>query len=242
MGHDIEAERVLAGAVGDYEVVLGALRPLIQRVWSTNLDRHEEDLGDDPQTRGYLSYRNIGNRAVRPLNRLDGVSASFTTGTLEINCAGRVLNLSKASPQSRGWAPRTMNWTDSEVQRRAADANSEAYRWQDGTLFEVQPADPSALVHLHLVWQGLADGVVRTWIGFPRREGPSWFALQDLGETGPSSGTGTGTGAPSGPPQPAPAPASSFDALEAPELAMGLRQDPDPVGGAGGTDGEGARP
>ena len=240
MGCDAEAERVLAGAVKDCAAVLDVLRPVIQKVWSTNLDRTEGDLGDDGHTLGYDSYRNIGNLATPRLDRLEGVRASFATGTLEIRCAGRVLHLSKASSQSRDWVPRTMGWTKSDVFRRAATANSTAYRGQDGTLFEAQPADASALVHLHLIWQGRAGGVVRTWIGFPRREGPSWFALQDLGEAGSSSGTGTGT--PSGPPKPAPAPASSFDALKEPDLAMGLRQAPDPEGGAGGADGKAARP
>jgi hypothetical protein len=49
--------------------------------------------------------------------------------------------------------------------------------------------NPSALQHLHLTWQGLADGSTRTWLGFPQLGSPPWFAVIQLDDARLSGST-----------------------------------------------------
>jgi hypothetical protein len=103
--------------------------------------------------------------------------------TLEVGYHGRVLHVGKAPSDSPNWQVDQVDWADSEVREHAAAANTAAYQSSSGTLFEGwdalpgQNLDPSALEHLHLTWQGLADGSTRTWLGFPKLGSPPWFAV-----------------------------------------------------------------
>jgi hypothetical protein len=165
---------------------LGVLRELTGRVWWQDVDRYREDLGDDATTLGVQASRNICNLGVRALRDLPGVVARDVR-TLEVEFAGRTLHISKAPPEVQDWHPTRIDWSTSEVRDVAARANSGRYQPVEGTLFEFtgpmagQGTDPARLPYLHYVWLGHADGTIHDWLGFPRLEPPSWFALLDLG-------------------------------------------------------------
>jgi hypothetical protein len=204
--------------------VLGPLRTLVGTVWSRNLDRHEPALGDDAQSLGIQSSRNICNLAVRQLGGLDGVRARDAK-TLEVTHARRVLHISKVGSRSRTWDVATIDWAQSEVRTTSAQANSEAYMPVGGTLLELlgplpgQPADPAALLHLHLAWQGFEDGGTRTWLGFPRMGQPAWFAVVLLDDSPGSGGRRTDDAGP--------VPTPDFDSLHEAAVELAPRDDQD---------------
>ncbi|MGD9697338.1 MAG: hypothetical protein AB7V42_16965 [Thermoleophilia bacterium] len=162
--------------------VLDPLRALVPTVWRKNLDRYEPTLGDDAQTLGIQSSRNICNLAVEQLKGLPAVWARDAK-TLEVTHAGRTLHISKVTSRLRSWDVAAIDWSQSEVRTSSAEANSRVYVPVEGTLLEPlgplpgQPVDPAALRHLHLAWQGFDDGGTRTWLGFPRDGDPAWFAV-----------------------------------------------------------------
>jgi hypothetical protein len=165
--------------------VLRVLRELVGQVWRTDLNRHEPDLGDDAMSLGMQASRNLCNLTVRRLQGVPGVLARDRK-TLEVTYRGRVLHVGKAPSDSPGWEVTQVDWADSDVREHAAAANTAAYQSSSGTLFEDwdalpgQNLDPSALQHLHLTWQGLADGSTRTWLGFPQLGPWPWFAVLAL--------------------------------------------------------------
>ena len=204
--------------------VLEPLRTLVSTVWSRNLDRHEPALGDDAQSLGIQSSRNICNLAVGRLGGLDGVRARDAK-TLEVTYDRRVLHIGKVGSRSRAWYIAGIDWAQSEVRTTSAQANSEAYMPVEGTLLEPlgplpgQPADPAALLHLHLAWQGFDDGGTRTWLGFPREGEPAWFAVVLLDDNpGSRSSQPRDTG---------PVPTSDFDSLREPTVELTRRDDQD---------------
>jgi hypothetical protein len=205
--------------------VLGPLRTLVSTVWWRNLDRHEPALGDDAQSLGVQSSRNICNLAVSELKNRDGVHAR-DANTLEVTYAGRVLHISKVGSRSRAWDVGGIDWAQSEVRTTSAQANSEAYVPVEGTLFEPlgplpgQPADPTALRHLHLAWQGFDDGGTRIWLGFPRLGEPAWFAVVLLDDNPGGSGGNR-------PDATGPMPTSDFDTLREPIVELARRDDRD---------------
>ena len=165
--------------------VLGVLRDLVDQVWHTDLARFDRDLGDDAMSLGMQASRNLCNLTVLRLADVPGVVARDRR-TLEITYGDRVLHVGKAPSDSPAWEVTQVVWADSEVREHAAAANSTAYQSSAGTLFEDWPAlhgqgtDPTALRHLHLTWQGLADGSTRTWLGFPQLGGHPWYAVLEL--------------------------------------------------------------
>lgn len=172
--------------------VLGVLCALVGRVWRADLDRYEPELmGDDAMSLGLQASRNLCNLAVRELQDVPGVVA-VDRRTLEITYAGRVLHTGKAPSDAPDWDVNTVDWAESEVRDRAAAANTAAYQSLVGTLFEDwdslpgQNGDPAALLHLHLTWQGLADGRTRTWLGFPQLGLSPWYAVLRIDADGQS--------------------------------------------------------
>lgn len=223
MTEDAAARALLNGVVVEWtdSSVLGVLRSIIDTVWKTNSDRHEHRLGDDAMTLGVQSSRNVCNLAVKALQGMEGVSARDLQ-TLEVGHLGRVLHIGKARSQSRSWNVNSIDWSQSEVRTTCADDNTRAYMPVDGSLFTAlpgQPADPTALVQLHLTWQGFADGSTRAWFGFPRSGTDPWFAVVDLGVNGGGRGgvrpEGAGLVPPSG----------DFDTLGEPDLQLARRAD-----------------
>jgi hypothetical protein len=132
--------------------------------------------------------RNLCNLTVRRLRGVPGVLARDRK-TLEISYGGRVLHVGKAPSDSPTWDVHQVDWAESDVRAHAAAANSAAYQSASSTLFQDwdalpgQNLDPSALQHLHLTWQGLADGATRTWLGFPQLGSRPWFAVLLLDDT-----------------------------------------------------------
>jgi hypothetical protein len=181
---DTAAETELAQVIEQWTAggVLPVLRELVGRVWRDDVDRHEPALGDDSISLGVQSSRNICNLAVRRLTGMPGVRARDYR-TLEVTYAGRTLHTGKAPSDSPLWAVHSVVWGDSVVRDEAAAANSGAYQPLAGTLFESlgpvagQGVDAGALTYLHLTWQGLPDGGIRTWLGFPRLGEFPWFAV-----------------------------------------------------------------
>jgi|SRR5919199_153323 hypothetical protein len=169
---------------------LAALHDLVGEVWRANVARYEpETRGDDAQSLGVQSARNIANLAVRRCAGLPGVVVRGGS-TLEVAFAGRVLHVGKATPdQSRSWSVWSVDWDGSDVRDRAAALNSSAYSVFGGTLLEgLLPGagDPSALQHLHLAWQGFVDdATTRVWVGFPQAGPRPWFAVRPVTAAGP---------------------------------------------------------
>lgn len=174
---------------------LAALHELVGDVWRANVARHEpEARGDDAQSLGVQSARNIQNLAVRRCSTMPGVSVRGGA-TLEVAFAGRVLHVGKATAeQSRSWSVWSVDWLSSDVRDRAAELNTEAYLPFGGTLLDGLLPDvgsPAALSHLHLAWQGFVDDAsTRVWVGFPRAGSQPWFAVLPL----PAAGSGCGDG------------------------------------------------
>jgi hypothetical protein len=193
---DHVAQRALDTAVVDLRDcgVLEPMRALVGDVWKTNCTRYEPKLGDDSLSLGIQSSRNICNRAAHILRGLPGVVARGGK-TLEIHRLGRVMHIGKVPSESRSWSIDSISWDDSDVRHRGAEANSSAYVTLAGTLFEGmgsfpgQPTDPAALGHLHMSWQGFADGTTRVWVGFPCLEAQRrWFAVSLLDGPGDDGG------------------------------------------------------
>lgn len=223
MSHGDPAGQALAQIVEQWttEGPLRTLYSLVGSVWRTNVDRYEpNELGDDALSLGVQSSRNLCNRAVRDLAGMPGVVARDVK-TLEVGFAGRVLHTSKAPSSAPTWEVQSVDWSTSEVRHDGAVANSQAYLAVEGTLFEDQeplagqPADPLALKHLHLTWQGLVDGSTRSWVGFPCLGRQAWFAvtLLDPAQLGEYARPDCGTR----PTEP------DFDALDEPPIGLGLR-------------------
>ena len=165
--------------------VLDPLCDLVRQVWRADLDRFEPELGDDLMSLGVQASRNLSNLAVRELSDVPHVIAQHKK-TLEIGFGGRVLHAGKAPSDSSDWSIDHVDWSDSEVRESAAAANTAAYQSSAGTLFEdLEPVsgqriNPAALRHLHLTWQGFADGGTRTWLGFPQLGIRPWYAVMLL--------------------------------------------------------------
>ena len=184
---DLAALRLLEAVTDEWAAtgVLGVLCDLVDQVWRTDLDRYEPELGDDAMSLGMQASRNLCNLSARRLQGVRGVSAS-NGKTLEVRYRHRVLHVGKAPSDSPSWSVDQVDWADSEVREHAAAANTAAYQSSSGTLFEGwdalpgQSDDPSALRHLHLTWQGLADGRTRTWLGFPQLGRRPWYAVLPL--------------------------------------------------------------
>jgi hypothetical protein len=161
---------------------LEVIHALVGEVWRANVARYEpEARGDDAQSLGVQSARNIFNLAARRCTGLPGVAVRGGA-TLEVAFAGRVLHVGKATAeQSRSWDVWSIDWLGSEVRDRAAELNTEAYLPFGGTLLDGLLPDvgsPAALSHLHLAWQGfVGDASTRSWVGFPRAGSRPWFAV-----------------------------------------------------------------
>jgi hypothetical protein len=184
---DLAAVKLLETVTDEWAAtgVLGVLCDLVDQVWRTDLNRYEPDLGDDAMSLGMQASRNLCNLSAHRLQGVRGVAAS-NGKTLEVSYRNRVLHVGKAPSDSPSWNVALVDWADSDVRERAAAANTAAYQSSSGTLFEGwaalpgQNLDPAALRHLHLTWQGLADGSTRTWLGFPQLGSRPWYAVLQL--------------------------------------------------------------
>jgi hypothetical protein len=181
---DYAAQEMLEQVTDEWAAtgVLRVLRQLVDQVWKTDLQRYDESLGDDAMSLGMQASRNLCNLTVQRLQHVPGVLARDRR-TLEIGYAGRVLHVGKAPSDSPTWSVDQVDWAESDLREHAAAENSAAYQSAGGTLFDGwdalpgQQLDPAALLHLHLTWQGLADGSTRSWLGFPRLGARPWFAV-----------------------------------------------------------------
>ena len=217
MTEDGAVEELLAQVAAQWSGagVLDVLCDLVKQVWRADLDRYEpETMGDDAMSLGMQASRNLCNLAVKRLQGVPGVRARAPR-TLEITFADRVLHVSKAPSDSLTWDVHTVDWDDSEVRESAAAANSAAYQSRTGTLFEDwdplpgQQIEPAALRHLHLTWQGFADGTTRTWLGFPQLGLRPWYAVMMIDDESSAAAVD-----PAGTEQPPGAPADpDFDRL-----------------------------
>lgn len=204
---------------------LGTLLALTATVWGTNLRRYEpERLGDDQLVLGIQCSRNLCNLTVEALRGVTGTKARDRQ-TLEISFGGQMLHVNKAPAPSSLWNIWSMDWRTSDVREEAARLNSAAYQSDHGTLFAGLPkrlkGDVDQLRHLHCTWQGLPDGEVRHWLGFPRTGDRPWFAVVELdppGDMGRGGQPATGTEPPSSSPQ--------FDALAEPTVRVTRRPRP----------------
>lgn len=224
---DAAAEALLADVIDDWSVpVLTPLADLAAEVWRVNLDRQEPGLGDDAQVLGLQSSFNLRNRAVAQLRQTPDVAARIVNNTLEVNHGGRVLHIGKAPSGSVRWDVYNINWDDSGVRLNGAASNSLGYSPTAGTLFPAANADPGELTYLHLTWQGLLDGSIRVWLGFPRLGDVPWFAVRLLRDV--DSGRGQGQ-----PFRTSERAVPDFETLQAPEPSVALRLRPAAGDGAG---------
>ena len=224
---DAAAEAVLAEVIDDWTApVLTPLTDLAAEVWRVNLDRQEPGLGDDAQVLGLQSSFDLRNRAVSQLRQTPEVAARVVNNTLQVGRGGRVLHIGKAPSGSVRWDVNSIDWAGSDVRLNGAAANSLVYTPTEGTLFPAANPDPSQLKYLHLTWQGLLDGSIRVWLGFPSLGDVSWFAVRLLRDADAGRGQGQPVGAPkrTGP---------DFDILKAPEPNVALRLRPTAGNGAG---------
>jgi hypothetical protein len=225
---DLAARDLLARVADEWTAagVLGVLCRLVGQIWRADLDRYEpEAMGDDLMSLGMQASRNLCNLAVRELHDLPGVQAR-DRNTLEIGYGGRVLHTGKAPSDAPDWNVQHLDWADSDVRERAAEANTAAYQSPAGTLFEDleplpgQRVNPEALKHLHLTWQGLADGSTRTWLGFPQLGLSPWYAVMAIDDSAAPSLVDLRRGAAPG------ASLQDFDLLGEPEVAITPRPRP----------------
>jgi hypothetical protein len=224
---DLAVAGVLARVVDEWTAagVLGLLCGLVGQVWRADLDRYEpEAMGDDAMSLGMQASRNLCNLAVRQLDGVPGVVARDRR-TLEIIYDGRMLHTGKAPSDAPDWNVQTIDWAESDVRDRAAAANTAAYQSRAGTLFQDwdplpgQQVDPEALLHLHLTWQGLADGTTRTWLGFPQLGLRPWYAVTAIDDLG-------GRGLLQRPAGSVQASGQDFDLLGEPDVPINLRPRP----------------
>jgi hypothetical protein len=185
----IQSVEVMLGEVVDRWCTSGPLTGMIEiidEVWRTNLDRHEpSELGDDATSLGVQCSRNIMNRCVQHFG--DRTDDFIVRGgvTLEVAFGGHLMHVSKVQTQSRAWHPNSIDWTASGVRLDGARENAAAYTATAGTLFDGVTdvslpgpvGDPANLTHLHLAWQGLADGETRVFVGFPTTGAVPWSAV-----------------------------------------------------------------
>ncbi|MCF6744903.1 hypothetical protein E9529_11540 [Blastococcus sp. KM273128] len=224
---DAAAGTLLADVIDDWSVpVLTPLTDLAAEVWRVNLDRQEPGLGDDAQVLGLQSSFNVRNRAVARLRHTPDVAARIVNNTLQVNHRGRVLHIGKAPSGSVRWDVHSIDWEGSGVRLDGAAANSLAYSPTEGTLFPVTNPDPAELKHLHLTWQGLLDGSIRVWVGFPRLGDAPWFAVRLLRDADLGRGQGQPVGA-------LESTVPDFETLQTPEPSVALRLRPAAGNGSG---------
>lgn len=201
MRGDSAVEALLGEVIEDWHDrgPLVDLLDTVETVWKTNLERHEpEALGDDATSLGMQCSRNILHRAEARLRARDIEGVRVRGGqTLEVEFAGRVMHTSKVRARNQSWDPYSIDWSASEVRTEGAAANSRVYTPVAGTVFEYLPecvgalpggGDLSALRYLHLSWQGLSEGHVRIFAGFPSAGTTPWMAVRLIKDTRPGGG------------------------------------------------------
>ncbi|MFH5824541.1 hypothetical protein [Georgenia sp. AZ-5] len=237
MNGESAAEALLAEVIEHWrhDGPLDALVQTVETVWKINLERHEpEALGDDATSLGIQCSRNILHRAEARL-RVRNVDGLRVRGgqTLEVQFAGRVMHTSKVRTRNPRWDPHSIDWSASDVRVDGAAANSRVYTPVEGTLFESLPVETphptgqlAALKHLHLAWQGLNEGHVRIFVGFPSAGPSPWMAVKMIkdGRSGGGMPLG-GDGAPFAP---------DHNAMAEPDLV--LRRRPRPIEAQGARD------
>ncbi|GAA2027536.1 hypothetical protein GCM10009756_18690 [Pseudokineococcus marinus] len=186
--------------------VVTQVATLARSTWSTNLERHEPELGDTPLLLGLQCAENLAQRVHRhyralrpapgshgPASGTTAVTVSFVERALIVKAAGVELQLRKA-PAGGGLVPdwAAMSHADGVHRLAAADANSLAYRPeasdQDGRPSTLPSedalwplGDAGALRQVSLVWAGTEDGARTSgWLGFPSSGDIPWFAVQPL--------------------------------------------------------------
>lgn len=190
--------------------ITGRLHGLIGEVWQRNLERYEpEELGDDSQTLGGTSSRNIANRVERLVQSssghevepwdIPGLTAARPYGALRLDYAGLHFHLMK-SPMAQGRSPKWATYPQwsalSEVRTEAARANSMAM----GGLRTAAPGQDSLpdlplidvtspIRHYVFVWAAeIRSPATSGWLGVPMLGERAFAAIRPLW-TDPEEGT-----------------------------------------------------
>lgn len=212
------------------------LHGLIAEVWQKNLERYEPDeLGDDSQTLGGTSSRNIANRVERLVLAssgheaapwdVPGLTAARPHGALRLDYTGWHFHLMK-SPMAQGRSPKWETYpqwsTSSEVRAEAAEANSIAMGGYRTAALGQDPFPSLPLIdgplqvpHYVFVWAAeIRSPATSGWLGVPVLGERAFAAIHPLWKD-PEDGTPTAT-RPSSPTGP------SFDerATEVPALTL----------------------
>ena len=174
------------------------LQRLARRVWRSNLDRLEPDLGDTSRLLGLTCAENMTQllfSALRdPRTRIDGVRASLTSGAVLIEMAGSRFRVLKA-PFRSGLTPdwrRDFRWTPARPLRyEMAEANNRVFPATTDVagLEPLLSAEDAGLVRdardLHdyfFLWAGVPGSPPRTagWIVTPTTAAPNFLATEQL--------------------------------------------------------------
>lgn len=225
MQSDPVVDELLASVIAHWrdEGPLEEILATIDRVWATDLARHEPQLGDDATSLGIQCSRNVMNLVARSgtIREIDGCRVRGGN-TLTVSFATQVLHTSKVGRLGRRWDPYSMDWNSSDTRADGAAANSRAYVPASGTLFEGlddgPSGDPAALRYVHLAWQGLAEGRTRVFMGFPSEGHSPWMAVHLLAD-GQSGGGGRVPQPEAGPSTP------NHDVMAEPTVVVKRRRD-----------------
>ena len=185
---------------------LPRLCKLIDLAWQANLKRHDPALGDDNQTPGLLTAKNITNRARydAQLNAPSlGTTAVVVENSLEVRSAGYTLKSYKLPGLSAQVDVHSISWDGSEARAAGPRENSRVVREQ-GLPGDVPSVEPGVeqlslvftaegeqvfrdlapeLFRLHLAHTADQEtGEIALYIGFPRdaAEGSPWYVVQPL--------------------------------------------------------------
>ncbi|MEX1009025.1 MAG: hypothetical protein WD271_14430 [Acidimicrobiia bacterium] len=205
--------------VGEPKRFVELLIETLRQVYAFNADRHEEDMGDDAQTFGFLVYRNGWRRLEDQLGSLAGVSTRRPNNSLQIQVEGGV-----HFHVYRGGNDETFDiYTYDFSTGTQTKVSLPAHNGRQLSLFEQE--EPAAdhvwrLDELVFVHAGNPDtGLTGVWVGAPIPEaadGSQWAWVLPLysGESDGARAKDDTT-----------APVSPFDALDEPDLDVGLLDD-----------------
>lgn len=242
-------DEALESAVNDLmdNSCLPRLVELTRQTYAANLRRHELVLGDDNQTFGLLTAKNISNRARRDQqlqSRASGTRVLTVDGSVEIHSAGRVLKHYKLPGLSAAVDVYSISWVRGEARAVGGRHNSSLARAYGvpAPLADHQTAEGAEQLTFDTGEQGAAafhdvapgslrlhlahtadeqTGEVVVYLGFPCSDGDvPWYAVRRLRPDDGDPRWSSGVDEPSGPPT---SDGPAYDDLPTPVVPLRLR-------------------
>lgn len=172
----------LAEAVGDpslAEEVATRSVSALRRAYSSNTERFDESVGDDPLTFGVQVWRNSWFQLEIELSQIRGVNTSRPKGSLAISVGRAILHPYKVgSTENVNLDHVTLSGTITK--ERIAASNSQLTLFEEGEESESGDIRPINLVLAHS--GNPFDGLCAVWTGAPtlNDEGPAWAWIEPI--------------------------------------------------------------